>query len=108
VASGNGAGKFEDSMRSAGYQIAQLGPNDGIGYFKQLYKYFRANKFDVVHIHTEKLYLWKVIILRLTGHHNIVRTFHNCWTFKGMLLFKRRLHRRIASWLGVKKQSIGP
>src|ERR1700761_6014771 len=101
-------GQFEQAMRDIGYAVDTVGAGSTKDYFKNLYKYFNANKFDVVHIHTERFYLWKVITIKLTGHHNIIRTFHNCWTFKGMLLHKRRLHRRIATWLGVKKQAIGP
>lgn len=100
-------GQFEQPMREQGYIIDHIGTDGKIPFLKNFYKYFNANKFDVVHIHTEELYLWKVIILKLTGHNNIIRTFHNCWSFTGFLRFKRTLHRRLTTWLGVKNHAIG-
>jgi glycosyltransferase involved in cell wall biosynthesis len=94
-------------MRDAGYSIANVGGESKVDFFKKFYRYFKANKFDVVHIHTEKLYFWKVMLLRLTGHKNIVRTFHNCWTFEGMLRNTRIVQRRMAKLLGAKHHAIG-
>ncbi len=107
VASEPGEGRFEQSMRDAGYSIDNVGGEGKLDFFKRFYKYFKANKFDVVHIHTEKLYFWKVMLLRLTGHKNIVRTFHNCWTFDGMLRNTRIAQRRMAKMLGAKHHAIG-
>jgi len=107
VASEKGIGKFEQSMRKAGYSIANVGGDSKIDFFKKFYQYFKANKFDVVHIHTEKLYFWKVLLLRLSGHKNIVRTFHNCWTFSGPVRTKRIIHRRLARMMGARHHAIG-
>src|SRR4051812_7437791 len=67
------AGQFEQPMRDVGYKVDSVGTWSSIKLLLNLYGYFKASKFDVAHIHSEKLYLWKVIILRLTGHTNIVR-----------------------------------
>lgn len=107
VASMKEPGKFEQSMRDAGYKIDNVGAEGTIDSFKRFYNYFNNNKFDVVHIHTERHYLWKVLLLRLSGHKNIVRTFHNCWTFSGMVRAKRIVHRRMAKMLGAKHHAIG-
>ncbi|MEO8887379.1 MAG: glycosyltransferase [Mucilaginibacter sp.] len=100
-------GKFEQPMREVGYHVDSVGAEGAFTLFANLFKYFKKNKFDVVHIHSENYYVWKVIILKLTGHNNIVRTFHNNWEFTGWLRYKRALHRNIATWLGVKNHSIG-
>jgi glycosyltransferase involved in cell wall biosynthesis len=101
-------GKFEEPMLDIGYRIDSVGTTGKISSIMKFFQYFRAKKYEVVHIHTEDLYLWKVIALKLTGHHNIVRSFHNNWTFKGWIRFKRILHRKIATVLGVKNHAIGP
>lgn len=107
VASMKEPGKFEQSMRDAGYKIDNVGADGTLDSFKKFYRYFKNNKFDVVHIHTERHYLWKVLLLRLSGHKNIVRTFHNCWTFGGLVRMKRIIHRRAAKMLGAKHHAIG-
>ncbi|WPU95677.1 glycosyltransferase family 4 protein [Mucilaginibacter sabulilitoris] len=100
-------GKFELQMLEKGYAIDSVGSNGKIASMLRFYRYFRKAKFDIVHIHTEDMYLWKVIALRLTGHQNIVRSYHNNWTFKGWVRLKRTFHRRLASLLGVKGHAIG-
>lgn len=101
------AGQFEQPMRDIGYKVDSVGVWSSFTLLFNLYKYFRKNKFDVIHIHYERLYMWVVIILRTTGHHNIIRTFHNNWKFAGWLRFKRLLGRKIAFWLGAKHHAIG-
>jgi len=100
-------GQFEQPMREKGYIVNSVGVDGKLATLKNFYNYFKKNKFDIVHIHTEDMYLWRVIALKLTGHNNIIRSFHNCWTFAGRLRAKRILHRRIASMLGVKNHAIG-
>ncbi len=100
-------GNFEQQMLNQGYSIANIGTDGKLSFLVKFFKYFRDNKFDYVHIHTDNLYVWEVIILRLTKHRNIVRSYHNCWTFTGFLRYKRILHRRIATFLGVKNHAIG-
>ena len=100
-------GQFEQPMRDAGYQIDHIGDVRPLTLLSNFYQYFKSNRFDVVHIHNETYYVWKVMLLRLTGHNNIVRTFHNNWEFTGWLRIKRTLHRKIATWLGVKNHAIG-
>jgi glycosyltransferase involved in cell wall biosynthesis len=107
VACSSKAGLFEPAMLQKGYTIHRTNTSSKFQLIKHLYKYFRENKFDVVHIHTEALFLWIVVILKLTNHHNIVRTYHNCWTFTGLLRFKRIIHRRLTVWMGVKNHAIG-
>ncbi len=100
-------GLFEEKMRAKGYKIDHINSLKRLQVLVQFYKYFKKNKFNVVHLHIDDLYIWRVILLRLTGHHNIVRTYHSSWVFTGWLRFKRTLHRRWATMLGVKNHSIG-
>jgi glycosyltransferase involved in cell wall biosynthesis len=100
-------GKFEEKMLEAGFEIARAGSEGKIKFLINFFNYFRKNKFDVIHIHTEDLYLWKVIALKISGHHNIVRSYHNNWHFEGWLKKKRTIHRKIARILGVKNHAIG-
>lgn len=100
-------GRFEEQMLDKGYTVDSVGSSGKISSILKFFSYFKNKKFGIVHIHTEDLYLWKVIALRLTGHRNIVRTYHNNWTFKGWTRFKRILHRKMASLLGVKNHAIG-
>lgn len=101
-----GKGKFEESMLEKGYSIDAVGTHSKLSFIVNFFKYFRNNKFDVVHIHTEDLYLWRVLALKLSGHHNIVRTYHNNWKFTSWVRWKRIIHRKIASKLGVKSHAI--
>lgn len=107
LATTEGPGRFEQPMRERGYTIDSVAAAGKFERLSKFYKYFKNNKFDVVVIHTEGLYLWQVLLLKLTGHHNIVRTFHNCWIFTGLHRTKTIIHRRLATWLGVKNHAIG-
>ena len=100
-------GRFEGPMLEKGYVIDHIRTEARIQVLIKFFQYFNKNKFDVVIMHVDDLYLWRIIILRLTGHNNIVRTYHSCWGFTGWLRFKRAIHRRLAVWLGVKNHAIG-
>lgn len=75
-------------------------------YFWSFYKYLKAEKFDVVHIHRMYLYFWFALASKLAGTKVVVRTVHN--VFKPTYRYPQYyLSRKILHRLNVKFISIG-
>ena len=63
----------------------------------------RANKYDVLHIHTESAYYLFALLGKLAGIPRVVRTVHNTFTFKGPMRQRKILERAACrSFLGLR------
>jgi glycosyltransferase involved in cell wall biosynthesis len=52
-------------------------------YLFEVYKFFRKNKFDIIHLHTPKILLLFSIIIKLTNNGKVVGTYHGTLAKKG-------------------------
>ncbi len=64
-------------------------------FFFRVYQYMIQEQFDVVHIHTERAFVFYALVARLAGVPCVLRTVHNVFCFKGYL----RLQRYVMRWV---------
>ena len=88
-------GDFAPELRAAGYAIHHLPFRRSPRFFRQLLRFFGRQRFDVVHIHTERAGFWYALAAVLTGHRTLVRTVHAVFAFAGPLRFRRTAQRWI-------------
>lgn len=107
LSTGNNRGDYAEVLEKAGYKIHHMPFNKHPKYFWRLYKKLRKEKFDVVHIHPERAFVWNAIIAKIAGTKFVVRTVHSIFNFKGIL----RIRKYFVRWftrkiLKVKFQTI--
>lgn len=108
LSTGNEKGDYADVLEKTGYKIHHIPFRKQLKYFWHLYKELREEKFDVVHIHSERGFVWHALIARIAGVKNIVRTFHSVFQFRGALRLRKYFGRWITrKILKVKSHSIG-
>jgi glycosyltransferase involved in cell wall biosynthesis len=71
-------------------------------------RFCKNEDFSVVHIHTERANFYYGLISKLLGVPVIIRTIHNCFSFKGILRYRRIIQRWALRLLGVRHVSISP
>jgi glycosyltransferase involved in cell wall biosynthesis len=109
LSTGARPGGFASVLEEAGYRIHHIPFSDSYSFLTRIYALLTDNKYDALHIHTERANFWYALAGYLSGHKRIVRTVHNVFLFKGKL----RIERLVQRWLvhrilGVKCVSISP
>jgi glycosyltransferase involved in cell wall biosynthesis len=107
LSTGERPGIYADTLRQAGYRMHHLPFEKSPVFFKTLYRLLRNNRFDVVHIHTERGNFYYALTARAAGNRNIVRTIHSVFKFTGHTWMARRIQRGMLRWMGVQQVSIG-
>jgi glycosyltransferase involved in cell wall biosynthesis len=105
VAIGPREGAFASRLRGAGYVVHHLPASRRPGFFWRFARLVRQLRVDVVHIHVERASTYLEFMARLAGA-AVVRTVHNAFPFEGGLARRRRAHRRIARWIGVRSVAV--
>lgn len=109
LSSGKVKGSYVDKLKSSGFAIHHIPFSRSVKYLVELLRFLTKEKFDIVHIHSERAFFWHALAARLAGVKKIIRTVHTVFKFKGFLRFKRILQRFIAKkGFGVIFTSIGP
>jgi glycosyltransferase involved in cell wall biosynthesis len=107
LSTGNNRGNYAEVLVKAGYKIHHIPFSKTPQYFYRLYKLLRKEKFDIVHIHPERAFIWHALLAKLAGAKLIVRTVHSIFNFKGILRIKKYIARWFArTILKVKFHSI--
>ena len=108
LTTGKNTGDYSGVLENAGYKIHHIPFSKTPKYFWRLYKELRKERFDVVHIHPERAFVWHALIAKIAGTKSIVRTFHNVFQFGGPLRLRKYFGRWLArELLGVNYHSIG-
>lgn len=94
LSTGNNIGDYAEVLEKAGYKINHIPFSKHPKYFWRLYKELKKEKFDVVHIHPEKAFVWHALIAKIAGAKIIVRTVHSIFNFNGIL----RIRKYFARW----------
>lgn len=89
LSTGNNRGDYAEILEKAGYKIHHIPFRKHPIYFWQLYKELRKDKFDIVHIHPERAFVWHALIGKIAGSKVVVRTVHSIFNFKGSLRIKK-------------------
>jgi glycosyltransferase involved in cell wall biosynthesis len=99
LSTGDYIGAFAAIVGQTGYKVHHIPFRKRIGFFKDIYRLLKTEKFTVVHIHTERAFIWHVLLAKLAGVHTIVRTFHGVFLFFSYLRWKRQWQRSISQKL---------
>jgi glycosyltransferase involved in cell wall biosynthesis len=110
LATGEELGPYADTLKDCGYVIEQIPFERSFSFFWKLYKYLKSQKFDIVHTHCERAYIYTVIVAWLANRkskifYTIVDVYFHYSRYKRLL---RKFHRYIARKLfSVESISIG-
>lgn len=108
LSTGDEIGNFAEILKRCGYKIHHIPFKKSAKYLVELYRFLKNNKYDVVHIHTERAFIWYALAAKKAGVKEIIRTIHSVFNFSGYLRIVRMIQRLIAKKvLGVQFTSIG-
>lgn len=92
----DGPGPFAGRLERAGYRIVHLPFRRSPLYFAALWGLVRRGRYDVVHLHPERAFIWMALAARLAGVRRLVRTVHAVFAFEAGLRRRRAMQRYIA------------
>jgi glycosyltransferase involved in cell wall biosynthesis len=104
---GQNIGAMAPVLEADGYGIHHLPFSRSPLHLCRVYRFFRRNRFDVVHIDVELASFWYGLLARLAGTRRVFRTVHSVFAFQGALKLRRRWHRRLLRLIGVTTITIG-
>jgi glycosyltransferase involved in cell wall biosynthesis len=107
VVEGQEIGDYAPRLQSAGYQLHRLQFTRDAGFPVRALAFFRAERFDAVHIHCERAAFWLEAAAQLAGVRRVLRTVHGLFLFEGGLRLRRAAQRALArSLLGVRTLAV--
>ena len=104
LSTGDIIGGYADKLSSAGYLIHHIPFRKHISFFIEVARFLRKERFDIVHIHTERASIWFALTSRLTLGYSLalVRTVHHIFKFNGWLRIRKKVERFLMrTWLNV-------
>lgn len=108
LSTGNEVGRYSDTLRNSGYTIHHIPFKKSPKYFLVFYRFLYNERFDVIHIHSERAFFWHALLAWLAGCRTIIRTIHDVFLFSGFLRIKRSIQRAVArSVFNVSYTAIG-
>src|SRR5688572_16916515 len=96
LSTGDDIGRYASILRNTGYKIHHIPFRKTIGFFRDIHSFLNREKFPVVHVHTERAFIWYVLLAKGAGVHTVLRTFHNSFFFSSYLRWKRQWQRTIS------------
>lgn len=96
LSTGQAVGAYAASLRAVGYCIHHIPFTRSSPFFIAVARLLRAERYDVVHVHTEQAHLAYAATARLVGVPRIVRTIHSTFHFRGALRVRRLVERLLA------------
>ncbi|MES2733229.1 MAG: glycosyltransferase [Bacteroidota bacterium] len=93
------AGVYAPEFEKAGFKVYHYPYQLSFSFYKKLYTLIKNNRYDIIHIHTERFSFPFGILARIAGL-KTVRSIHNCFDFTGLARIRRFLERRIIWFLG--------
>lgn len=100
LSTGNQPGPYAEALANAGYKIHHIQFVKSPFFFLALYRLLKANRYDVVHLHTEQANFWFGLLALLCAK-RAVRTIHSNFAFTGFLGWRRKWHRQLLHKLGL-------
>jgi glycosyltransferase involved in cell wall biosynthesis len=111
LSTGETVGIYANKLSAAGYIIHHIQFRKNVSFFLTFAKLLKSEKFEIVHIHTERASLWFALTAHLAagGKIKLVRTVHHIFKFKGWLRLRKIFERfAIKSLLGATLISNSP
>jgi len=103
-----GTGPYAEHLKKAGYNVHHIPYRRDLRSYLKIARFMRMGNYDVIHLHTEGSNLWFGLAALHSRSPRVIRTIHSAFAFTGWLRVKRKVHRRIVHWLGLKHVSISP
>lgn len=102
-------GPYAANLRASGYTIHELQFTRDLRFPLRAHEFFRAHRFDVVHIHCERASFWLAAAAWFSGTRRILRTVHGYFGFEGALRLRRKIQRKVARRVfGVRTLAVSP
>lgn len=108
LSTGDSLGEYSGNLGRSGYVIHHIKFGKKLRFFKMVYDLLKNNKYDIVHIHTERANFIYALVCKLARVTTVVRTVHSCFSFTGIARKRRKLERYILNKLQIKQISISP
>jgi len=99
LSTGNETGKYATTLEQTGYKIHHVPFRKSPRFFADVTTLLKKAKFNVVHIHTERAFIWYVLLAKFSNVPTVIRTFHNVFLFSSYLRWKRQLQRKVSGKL---------
>ena len=96
LATGKSVGLYAEQMVTAGFTVHHLPLESPVTHLVHFYRLLRRERFDVVHVHTERAFFWYELLARLAGVPRLVRTVHSVFDFRGPRWLERWVQRHLA------------
>lgn len=100
-------GSYAPMMQAVGYQVHHIPFSKSLKFFFRVYKLMRAQKYDAIHIHSERANFWFGLTATFARIPRVVSTVHGTFAFRGWLRLRRMVFRRLQDGLGVIRIAIG-
>lgn len=96
LSTGNSLGLHAPKLAEAGFALHHLPFEPSLAFLARFWKLVRRERFDVVHVHTERAFFWFGLVARLAGVGRVVRSVHSIFDFRGTLWAERWFQRQLA------------
>lgn len=106
LSTGKLVGEFDQELTNCNYIIEHIPFSKSIKFVQEVFKLIKKEKFDVIHIHTERFFFFYILIAKFAGSTKIIRTIHSTFIFKGWLRYRRRTMLKYGKFLGCKYVAI--
>jgi len=92
LSTGDVIGVYADKLSTAGYLIHHIPFRKRVSFFMEVARLLRKERFDIVHIHTERSSLWFALTSRIALGYSpiLVRTVHHIFKFNGWLSYQKK------------------
>ncbi|MEI8283817.1 MAG: glycosyltransferase [bacterium] len=96
LSTGESVGGFAPQLATRGFAIHHIPFGRSLRFFAQFYKLLKSERFDVVHIHSERAFFYFILIAWLARTPRIIRTVHHIFPWAGWLRWRALVQRQIA------------
>ena len=99
-------GSYAPMMQAVGYKVHYVPFSKSLKFFFRVYKLMQAQRYDVIHIHSERANFWIGLIATFVRAPRVVSTVHGTFAYGGWLRLRRMVFRKLQAKLGVIRVAI--
>ena len=96
LSTGEVAGSYSQHLAAQGFTIYHIPFCKSFSFFIQFYQLLKKNRFDVVHVHCERAFIYFILVAWLARTPLIVRTVHHIFPWSGWIRWRALAQRQIA------------
>jgi len=106
IATGETPGEMAAELERSGVRIHHLPFSRTPGHVLKMARFLREQRYDVVHLNTERGSFWYGVAATATPGTRVLRTIHSVFAFRGALRVRRKLQRLVLRRLGVRSIAV--